>query len=210
LWPGAALWALIEHLLQFFCAPPRAYASSLILDATRGVVADRGARGVTLAAIAHGSGAPVGSIYHRFGSLDELLARLWLRAVRRSHAALAPALATGDPVQRAVRVALAVYDFCLAEREEALLLAELSRRNLRERNLSPGLLAELDRVNEPIEGPLAELGHALFTGDDRTRLDLALTAVIDLPYGFARRHVDAARDLPPRGGSPSRKACAQS
>jgi len=124
------------------------------------VVADRGARGVTLAAIAHVGGAPVGSIYHRFGSLDELLARLWLRALRRSHAALAPALATGDPVQRAVRVALAVYDFCLAEREDALLLAELSRRNLREGNLSPGLLAELDRVNEPIEGPLAELGLA--------------------------------------------------
>lgn len=98
---------------------PERYAASLILDATRGVVADRGARGVTLAAIAHVSGAPVGSIYHRFGSLDELLAQVWLRAVRRSHAALAPALATGDPVQRAVRVALAVYDFCLAEREDA-------------------------------------------------------------------------------------------
>jgi len=180
---------------------PELHPSGQILDAAREVVTNRGARGVTLAAIAQDSGAPVGSIYHRFGSVDELLARLWLRAVRRSQAALGPALAIEDPVERAVGTALALYDFCLAEREDALLLAELSRRNLREGNFSKNLQAELDHVNEPIERPLAELGCALFDGDDRTRLDLALTAVVDLPYGFARRHVEAGT-LP----TPARRA----
>lgn len=159
-------------------------------------MAARGVRGATLAAIAEHSGAPVGSIYYRFGSVDELLARLWLRAVRRSHAALERAGAAADPVQRAVGCALAVYDFCLDEREDALLLATFSRRDLRASMLSPELRAALEHVNEPIERPFAELAHELFPSSDRAGLDLALLAVVDIPYGFARRHVEAGTRPP--------------
>lgn len=51
------------------------------------------------------SGAPKGSVYHRFGTLDELLAPLWLRAARRSQAAFLAALDVEDPTEAAVSAA---------------------------------------------------------------------------------------------------------
>lgn len=54
---------------------PRAVAhdAGAILDAARGLVLEGGPRAAGVAAIAAASGAPVGSIYHRFGSRDGLL-----------------------------------------------------------------------------------------------------------------------------------------
>jgi AcrR family transcriptional regulator len=42
-----------------------------ILDATRKLVLDKGVKSATVDAIAAESGAPVGSLYHRFGSRVE-------------------------------------------------------------------------------------------------------------------------------------------
>ena len=77
-------------------ARPRLHDPDSILDATLTVVLDRGAPEATIQAIAAESGAPTGSIYHAFGSREALLARMWVRAARRSQerfleAAQAPA-----------------------------------------------------------------------------------------------------------------------
>ena len=56
-----------------------------------------GARALTIDAVTRATSAPVGSIYHRFRSIDELLARLWLRAAQRSQdAGLEAAAALGE------------------------------------------------------------------------------------------------------------------
>ncbi|GEM_PF-722452 len=44
------------------------------------VAATCGVAAVSMAAIASKAGAPMGSVYHRFGSRSEVLARAWLRA----------------------------------------------------------------------------------------------------------------------------------
>jgi len=48
---------------------------------------DEGPRAVSVAAIAQASGAPTGTLYHRFGSRDGILAAAWLRALERFAAA---------------------------------------------------------------------------------------------------------------------------
>ena len=48
-----------------------------ILDATSRLVLEKGVRSATVDAIARRSGAPVGSLYHRFGSRDRLLVQMW-------------------------------------------------------------------------------------------------------------------------------------
>jgi AcrR family transcriptional regulator len=71
-----------------------------MLDVARDLLLEGGAHGATVEAISRASGAPTGSIYHRFGSRDELVTRLWMRAVRRSQAAFLEALDLGDPAPR--------------------------------------------------------------------------------------------------------------
>jgi hypothetical protein len=89
-----------------------------------------------------------------------------------------------------------------AEREDAVLLGSFRRADFAAADHGEQLRAELERVNEPVEEPLRELARALFGRADRTAVDLVLLALVDLPYGFARRHLDAGTMPPPaRRGS---------
>lgn len=172
------------------------HSQDSILDAVRSLVARNGPRAVTIKAVAEASNAPTGSIYHRFGSLDELLVRTWLRAVRRSQLALL-GVDYGDPVRGAIDAALAMYDFCLAEREDALLLGAFRAEDLRKDGLPDELRMELDQVNAPVERPLAELACRLSSVDGLPDMEVVLLAVVDLPYGFARRYLDSVSAPPP-------------
>jgi AcrR family transcriptional regulator len=101
-----------------------------------------------IGAIAKGSQAPTGSIYHRFGSLQELLARLWIRAVRRAQEAALRGLENEDAVSAAVEGALGTYDFCLAHPKDARLLAQFRREDFVASDLPPELYRELEALNE--------------------------------------------------------------
>ena len=63
-------------------APPRKHETDVILDAARALVLDGGPRAASVAAIAKASGAPAGTLYHRFGNRDGILTAAWLRALR--------------------------------------------------------------------------------------------------------------------------------
>ncbi|MGG7382453.1 TetR/AcrR family transcriptional regulator, partial [Escherichia coli] len=77
-----------------------------ILDAALEQVLDRGARATTIDAIAEASGAPKGSLYHRFQSLNDLLAEMWIRAVHRAQESFLAALDNPDPVEAVLDAAV--------------------------------------------------------------------------------------------------------
>ena len=52
-------------------APPRKHQTDVILDATRALVLAEGPRAASVGAIAKASGAPAGTLYHRFGTETE-------------------------------------------------------------------------------------------------------------------------------------------
>ena len=174
------------------------FSTDAILDAARQVVVDRGPRAATVEAIATAAGVPVGSIYHRFSSIDELLARLWLRAVRASQeAALAVPATAGEPLGDAELVALAMYDHCLANPSDTLLLDALSRAELTAR-AGADLRRELESANEEIEQRMAEFARSVFGRADARARDLVVLALVDLPHGFAHRELSSGRPAPAR------------
>jgi AcrR family transcriptional regulator len=163
------------------------------MDAARSIVLERGARGATIGAIAAESDAPTGSIYHRFQSLDELLARLWMRAIRRAQDAVLSA-DDADVLEAAVAGALAVYDFCLREPGDALLLSSFRLTDFDAVRLPERTRTELDHLNDEINQFFEAVARRL---GGSARMDLALLAIRDLPYGAALPHIrDGTR--PPR------------
>ncbi len=176
----------------------KVFTTDSILDAARELVIARGPRAATVAAIAEQAGVPVGSIYHRFDSVDELLARTWLRAARRSQEAARPMeISAQGPLATAQSVALAMYDYCLSQPQDTLLLDALSRTELLDRTLGE-VHEELERANEGAEERMAILARALFgRADERTR-DLVLLAIVDMPHGFAHRQISSGRRTPAR------------
>ena len=167
-----------------------------ILDATRGLVLENGVRSATVDAIAQRSGAPVGSLYHRFGSRDRLLAEMWIRAVRRSQANFVAAAQHKNPKQAAVDAALSLLHFVQEHPDDARLLVSFRREDLIRVARSAHLVRELEELNRPLELVLRQLASRLFGKANGRTIERTMFAVIDIPLGAIRRHLIAGRDLP--------------
>jgi AcrR family transcriptional regulator len=178
-------------------ARPRLHDPDSILDATLTVVLERGAPEATIQAIAAESGAPTGSIYHAFGSREALLARMWVRAARRSQERfLEAAEAPAEPRAAALAAAMSVFDFARERPGDARLLASMRREDLVGTAAEPSLVEELRQLNRPIENAIRDLASRLVgKADGGTREAVAL-ATIDIPYGAVRRHLGAGRRPP--------------
>ena len=175
---------------------PQLHSESTILDAARDLVLTGGARAATLNAIAAASGAPKGSIYYRFASLDELLAVMWIRAVKRSQHEFIQALEQPDPIGAAIAAALSIWDFAERNPEDARLLASLRREDLIQSVTAPQLRHELAQLNRPLQDALAQLARRLFEDASQDELDRTVFATVDIPLGATRRHLIAGTPLP--------------
>ncbi len=175
---------------------PQLHATDGMLDAARDLLLQDGSGSATMDAIARTSGAPTGSLYHRFGSRDELLARLWVRAVYRSQASFLAALEDSDPRSAALAASASILAFCEEHPADAQLLVAFRREDL-VRTLPPGPLAqELAELNRPVERAVVDLARRLYGTRGRAALDRTLLAVFDLPYGAARRYLITGQRLP--------------
>jgi AcrR family transcriptional regulator len=169
-----------------------------MLDVARDLLLEGGAQRATIEAISDASGAPTGSIYHRFGSRDELVTRLWMRAVRRSQAAFLEAVDRVDPAAAAVAGGLSIFDFCRAEPRDARLLVSFRPEDLVRAAPGGPLADELHELNRPVETAVAGLARALHGRATRAALDQVLLVTFDLPYGAVRRHLIAGAEPPER------------
>lgn len=168
-------------------APPRKHETDVILDAARALVLDGGPRAASVAAIAKASGAPAGTLYHRFGNRDGILTAAWLRALRRfQDRALA---ASGDtPTDTAVAMAVAAVGFARALPEDARLLLTIRPGDLLDDEPDAAFRQTLAEMNAPLIQRVAALARELY-GNSRPRsVDAVARAVADLPYAVVRRH----------------------
>ena len=170
-------------------APPRKHDTDSILDAARALVLRDGPRAASVAAIAHESGAPVGTLYHRFGSRDGVLAAAWLRALEGFQQRALAAAAHEDPLEAAVAMAISQVGFAREQPEDARLLLTLRRDDLLDAAPDDGFRARLEAINAPLEKALAALTKTLRGRADARALDAVTRAVVDLPSAAVRRHM---------------------
>ncbi len=170
-------------------APPRKHETDAILDAARGLVLGGGPRVAGVAAIAKASGAPVGTLYHRFGNRDGILAATWLRALDRFQALAMSA--TGDgALDAAVAMALSALDFAREYPDDARLLLMMRPEDLVDAEGGGELAEAIAARNVPLIERLRTLARELYGADDARSLDAVQRAVVELPYAAVRRHVD--------------------
>jgi AcrR family transcriptional regulator len=174
---------------------PAKYSVEQILDATADVVAADGPAAVTVATIASRLGAPSGSIYHRFESRDLILARLWIRTVKRAQAGFLEAL-EGNLPNAAVNAALHIPRWSRRHPAEARVLL-LYRRNDLAARWPEELGDELGTLNDAAERGIRGLTRRIYGKVNRAELQTVAFAVVDVPYAAVRRYLVAGR-APPR------------
>jgi AcrR family transcriptional regulator len=178
-------------------ARPAKFTSSDILDAAAKLVAQGGPRLATVSTIAENLGAPTGSIYHRFASRELLLARLWIRTIRRAQAGFLEALALPD-LDRAARMAAThIPRWSREHLDEARVLLLYQRADLAAR-WPDELGEELATLNVQVEQALEAFTRRRYGRLTANNLQRVTFALVDVPYAAARRYLLASKP-PPAG-----------
>jgi len=163
-----------------------------MLDAARSLVITGGPSAASARAVALATGAPSGSIYHRFPGRDDLVAAAWLRAQDRFLVEVLPRFEerTADA---AVEAAVSVLTWTRHNEADARLLLLYSLRDLLRAEVSVELASRAESSRRSLEKALTDLARA--TG--LSRRDVML-AVVEVPYAVTRRALAA-------GGVPTSK-----
>lgn len=173
-------------------APPRKHETDAILDATRALVLTDGPRAASVAAIARASGAPAGTLYHRFGNRNGILTAAWIRALERFQSR-AMAAAGETPLETAVAMGVAAVQFARATPDDARLLLTIRPSDLLDGEPDADFETRLAAMNAPLIERVRELAREVFGNDEARTVDAMTRAVVDLPYAAVRRHADDAQ-----------------
>jgi AcrR family transcriptional regulator len=168
-------------------APPRKHQTDVILDTARGLVLTDGPRAASVAAIAKASGAPTGTLYHRFGNRNGILAAAWLRALERFQSQ-AMVAAADSPLETAVAMAVSVVSFARELPEDARLLLTLRPSDLLDGEPDSTFVNTLATMNAPLLARVNDFARQLYGRTDERTVEAVARAIADLPYGVVRRH----------------------
>lgn len=176
---------------------PAKFDDIRILGATATLVADGGPSAATIGAIARAIGAPTGSIYHRFGSRDELLGRLWLAKAAYFQDAFARALVGPDARAAAIEAALSLPRCARADFEGARIMLLHRREDFIGGGWPPEMTREAERLGRQVTDLLREATARLFGSETTSNRRRATFALLDVPLGAVRRHVAQNKPPPP-------------
>ena len=102
---------------------------------------------VTFQTIVADTGVSVGSLYHRYGAREGLMARAWLDAISAFQERFLAALESDDPAA-GESAALATPRFCRSDRERAIILACCRRSEFLSAATPEDLRQEIAGINE--------------------------------------------------------------
>ncbi|WP_280219412.1 TetR/AcrR family transcriptional regulator [Nocardia neocaledoniensis] len=173
-------------------ARPRLFTDDQVLDAARDLLADPAITRPAITAIGKAAGVHTGSIYVRFASRDELLARLWLRSIQRFHVGLLDALAGPSPL-----LAAATYlpRYCRDHPTEARAMKMFHREELLD--VGPDeLRSAIATVNDAMNAALLAAVATEFGAADEHATAVAEVAVKAIPYGLVRDYIARAAPIP--------------
>jgi AcrR family transcriptional regulator len=174
---------------------PALHDTQTLLDVALTIAADRGPASVTIAAVSAASGAPSGSLYHRFDDRAALLGQLWLRTTGGFQEGFLEALQSAPGAEGCLTAARYAIEWCRDHPAEARLLLR-GPEDLAAADWPPSTRrrAAADRrtLTTALQARATELGGP-------EALDRILLATVDLPMAVVRRGLQAG----PRAAVPA-------
>jgi AcrR family transcriptional regulator len=140
-----------------------------------------------VAAIAQASGAPAGTLYHRFGNRNGVLTAAWLRALERFQAR-AMAADADTALECAVTMAVAAIGFAREHPDDARLLLMVRPSDLLDGEPDAAFEKALADRNAPLLQRVRTFAQELYGSSDPRCVDAVARAIADLPYAVVRRH----------------------
>lgn len=155
---------------------------------------------VSVQQLSKGAGLSIGSIYHRFGSMENVLAEAWLWAYRRFSAQVIEQLAA-DGLAGAVKTAMRVLRFANADREAGVLLFCVPERFLLRPTVDAALLEQVAEEKAKVHAAIHDYARRFESDPETVEL-----SVLMVPMALAQKFLPH-QEIPPQAEVYVRKAC---
>jgi AcrR family transcriptional regulator len=175
---------------------PERFSRKRIVESAASVAAVFGPA-ATMSAIASALGGPTGSIYHRFGSREELLAEMWVDIAESFQAQFIDLLdGSGDPLDVAIQAALHTPRWVRLNPSKARIFFHYRRDDFVPSVVSNELRVRLDHLRVGLRSGVLGFCERAFGGISPDLIEVCALVLIDLPAAVVRRHLVSARPLP--------------
>lgn len=176
---------------------PTLHEEAHILSAVSTLIAQGGPGAATMAAISKVSGAANGSLYHRFGSRDQLLGRLWLNKAAEFQNRFERALDEPDARRAGLEAALSLPRGVRLDLEGARIMLLHRRDDFLSDGWPPEMKAEASRLAAQVTRLLDQMAERLFGSRSEAAKRTTMFALLDIPFSAVHRHVAAGKAPPP-------------
>jgi AcrR family transcriptional regulator len=166
-----------------------------MLNAALDLIVEGGPRAASMTRVAERLGASSGSLYHRFGARDELLAALWLDVVESFQTAFLSAL-MAEPEQGARRAALVPLHWLRSRPRETHLLLAYRREDLLDGDWPPVVRERAQIVTDELDDGIRTFARRTLGSADARSVRAVRFAVIDVPAGAMRPYLRPLRRPP--------------
>jgi AcrR family transcriptional regulator len=181
-------------------ARPRIHAPETLLDAAEELVIEHGRANLTVRALADRAGASNGSIYHAFGSVENVVAKAWLHRAQQflevQRTAVDAELAAGNAVGAVQAAADTPARLHELEPTAARLLTALRRDDVLTDGVPEDVAAALRDLDRDLAAVLRRLARAVWDRTDRAAVDVVTTCVVRLPAALLFPEIRAGRVRP--------------
>lgn len=162
------------------------FNEDIFITAAIEIVAHCGVSAVSISAIANKTGAPVGSVYHRFESRDTILAKAWLRVKKDFRSTVASKWAAKD-TWHAVACFLA---WCRTNPVHAKFLLRCENYPVFSETLSPDLHGQLESEQAALDACFAQCARIASREPVNENIDAMLRFIlIDSPTAIVRPYL---------------------
>lgn len=172
------------------------HAEPAIVESAARLAAKRGPAALTIQAVATASGAPVGSIYHRFPSRGALLARVWLDKAECFQGEFLRRLDAADRWCDGLSAASYTPEFASADPVGARILLVYSRRDFLSGDEPPEHRERASALGEALNNGLARFCHQVLGGSQAEKATAVRFALMDAPLAATKPWISDGRPPP--------------
>jgi AcrR family transcriptional regulator len=162
----------------------------MLAAATR-LAASGGPEAVTIAAISAATGAPVGSIYHRFESRDVLVAEAWLSTMEGFQVGYLEALGTRPDLGSGLQAALHIPAWVREHPAAARILLLHRREDFLGPDQPPAVALRALDLNAGVTARIGAFARAVLGSDSEEAVGRAWYALASAPTGAVERYIAA-------------------
>ena len=170
---------------------PSRYDEAGILAGAADVSARFGPQKLTIAAVARRAGIPVGSIYHRYSSRDEILGAVWLELVEAFQARFLAHLESPDAVEAGLAAVRHVCGWVRRNPREARLMLLHRREDFASARWPAGYRRRAEALARRADASLKAYARRLSGRAGAAEVRRVRFALVDLPTAALKHDIEA-------------------